>query len=78
MQDARVVAIDRCASSTTPQFLKAVEQFSPTAPGTLEIRALPNDASACVVTNAAPEEFVGFLRASDYLVTDDEGHSIIP
>ena len=76
----RVVAIDRCVSTTAPQLLAAVERFYPSAAGVLEIRTLPADATQCA-HDAAPTPksgWVGFMREEDYKVTDESGRSMVP
>ena len=79
-RNVRVVAIDRCVSTTAPQLLAAVERFYPATAGVLEIRTLPAEATQCA-HDAAPTTksgWVGFMREEDYKVTDESGRSIIP
>lgn len=79
-RNVRVVAIDRCVSTTASQLLAAVERFYPSMAGVLEIRTLPAEATQCAY-DAAPTTkggWVGFMREEDYKVTDESGRSIIP
>jgi hypothetical protein len=76
----RVVAIDRCGSTTAPQLFAAVERFYPATAGVLEIRTLPAEAPQCA-HDAAPTTrtgWVGFMREEDYKVRDESGRSMIP
>ena len=74
--DRRVVAIDRCASATTPQLLIAVEKLEPYTTEVLEIRRITSNTSGCPAL--ADGDVHGFLRDIDYLETDEFGHSLIP
>jgi hypothetical protein len=79
-RNVRVVAIDRCASTTAPQLLAAVERFYPATAGVLEIRTLPAEATQCArdVAPTTRSGWVGFMREEDYKVTDESGRSMIP
>ncbi len=76
--DRRVVAIERCASAGAPRVLAAVERFYPAERSTVELRTAEASASACAPRLSNPRDLIGFLRAEDYLVTDEAGHSALP
>jgi len=78
--DRHLVAIDLCASATTPQLLAAVEKLEPYTSDVLEIRKMTSNTPACTQNDPASEDgdVRGFLRDADYMATDEFGHGLIP
>jgi hypothetical protein len=78
--DRHLVAIDLCASATTPQLLTAVEKLEPYTSDVLEIRKMTSNAAGCTQNDAASADgdVHGFLRDVDYMEIDEFGYGLIP
>jgi len=78
--DRHLVAIDRCATATTPQLLIAVEKLEPYTSDVLEIRKMTSNTPGCTQDDPTSADGVvhGFLRDVDYMETDEFGYSLIP